>query len=116
MNKSELEHIAAAYYEEIYLFCLRKVNYDEHLARDLVQDVFLLLLERHGGLTNTNLRAWLYSVADKKIKEAYKKEKKVFRYNQQNIRNRLAAVINAENKEPVVIGLLSVLKLQNRGI
>lgn len=40
MNKSELEHIAAAYYEEIYLFCLRKVNYDEHLARDLVQDVF----------------------------------------------------------------------------
>ncbi len=32
MNKSELEHIAAAYYEEIYLFCLRKVNYDEHLA------------------------------------------------------------------------------------
>ncbi len=76
MNKSELEHIAAAYYEEIYLFCLRKVNYDEHLARDLVQDVFLLLLERHGGLTNTNLRAWLYSVADKKIKEAYKKEKK----------------------------------------
>ena len=76
MNKSELEHIAAAYYEEIYLFCLRKVNYDEHLARDLVQDVFLLLLERHGGLTNTNLLAWLYSVADKKIKEAYKKEKK----------------------------------------
>lgn len=54
MNKSELEHIAAAYYEEIYLFCLRKVNYDEHLARDLVQDVFLLLLERHGGLTNRN--------------------------------------------------------------
>ena len=48
--------------------------------------------------------------------KAYKKEKKVFRYNQQNIRNRLAAVINAENKEPVVIGLLSVLKLQNRGI
>lgn len=76
MNKSELEHIAAAYYEEIYLFCLRKVNYDEHLARDLVQDVFLLLLERHGGLTNTNLRAWLYSVADKKIKEAYKKREK----------------------------------------
>ena len=44
--------------------------------------------------------------------KAYKKEKKVFRYNQQNIRNRLTA----ENKEPVVIGLLSVLKLQNRGI
>lgn len=42
MNKSELEHIAAAYYEEIYLFCLRKVNYDEHLARDLVQDVFFI--------------------------------------------------------------------------
>ena len=48
--------------------------------------------------------------------KAYKKDKKVFRYNQQNIRNRLAAVINAENKEPVVIGLLSVLKLQNRGV
>ena len=45
MNKSELEHIAAAYYEEIYLFCLRKVNYDEHLARDLVQDVFLSATE-----------------------------------------------------------------------
>lgn len=75
MNRSELEHIAA-YYEEIYLFCLRKVNYNEHLAKDLVQNVFLLLLERHDGLTNTNLRAWLYSVADKKIKEAYKKEAK----------------------------------------
>lgn len=76
MKKPELEHIVSACYQEIYVFCLRKVNYNEHLAEDITQDVFLLLQERHDLLVNENVRAWLYSVADKKVKEAYKKEQK----------------------------------------
>jgi len=73
MTKSELEQIATQYYNEIHSFCLRKLNYNINLADDLVQDVFLLLQMRHDNMDNKNLRAWLYSVADKKIKETYRK-------------------------------------------
>ncbi len=88
MTRTELEQIALAHYREIYTFCLQRVRYNEQLASDLAQDVFLLLQERHGSLADGHIRAWLYSVADKKVKEAYKtaqKNEKVVSIEQTNL-------------------------------
>lgn len=73
MDTAEIQQAANKYYKEIYFFCLQKVNYKEVLAKDLVQDVFLMLQIKHNTLQANNIRSWLYTVADKKVYETFRK-------------------------------------------
>jgi RNA polymerase sigma-70 factor (ECF subfamily) len=51
------------YKSQVYRFCLRMLS-DEEGAKDVVQEVFAKLYERSGTLkTNSNLSAWLFTVA-----------------------------------------------------
>lgn len=74
INKSEVNGIAERYYNDIYRFCLYKLrNTDD--AKDVSQEVFLLFQQKEEKLVNNHIRSWLFSVADRKIKEEYKHRK-----------------------------------------
>lgn len=66
------EEIAALYYDDIYHLCLFRLIREED-ARDVVQEVFLLFQQRYENLDDSMIKSWLYNVADKKIKEQFKK-------------------------------------------
>lgn len=106
------------YAVEFIYSCRRIEKRTDSKSNSMISDNITWLIRNLSHLKNYQISDNMIQAVENSVSrlKAYKKEKKVFRYNQQNIRNRLAAVINAENKELVVIGLLSVLKLQNRGI
>lgn len=106
------------YAVEFIYSCRRIEKRTDSKSNSMISDNITWLIRNLTHLKNYQISDNMIQAVENSVSrlKAYKKDKKVFRYNQQNIRNRLAAVINAENKEPVVIGLLSVLKLQNRGV
>ncbi|MBQ8763969.1 MAG: sigma-70 family RNA polymerase sigma factor [Clostridia bacterium] len=63
--------IAELYYEDIYHFCLSRIK-DEEYASDTTQEVFLFFQEKSGALEDRYIKTWLFSVADKKIKEKFR--------------------------------------------
>lgn len=62
---------AELYYEDIYHFCYVRLR-KEADAHDVVQDVFLFFQENYGGLDDDNIKSWLFSVANNKIKEKFR--------------------------------------------
>ena len=106
------------YAVEFIYSCRRIEKRTDSKSNSMISDNITWLIRNLTHLKNYQISDNMIQAVENSVSrlKAYKKEKKVFRYNQQNIRNRLAAVINAENKEQVIIDLLSVLKLQNRGI
>ena len=71
LNKSEIEKTVNEYYDDIYKFCISRVENIES-AKDITQDVFLIFMQSSKKLDNVNLRAWLYKTARIKIQEYYR--------------------------------------------
>ncbi len=74
IDEAQAKRIAKQYYNDVYRFCLSRVNKDE--ASDITQEVFLLFQEKCDFLEDDNICSWLISVAEKKSFEAYRKRKK----------------------------------------
>lgn len=68
IDQRDIETAVQRYYREIYRYCFSRLIHKESVE-DVVQNVFLLLQEKSDDLTAEHLRAWLYSVAQKKILE-----------------------------------------------
>lgn len=60
--------IANLYYNDIYHLCLSRLKKEENAA-DVTQDVFLFFQENYNELEDDLIKAWLYAVANNKIKE-----------------------------------------------
>ena len=63
--------IADLYYEEVYRLCLSRLRSEED-AIDVTQEVFLFFQENYEELDDRYIKAWLYAVANNKIKEAFR--------------------------------------------
>ncbi len=63
--------IANLYYDDIYHLCLSRLCKEDD-ASDVTQEVFLFFQEHCDELDDQFIRAWLYAVADKKIKEQFR--------------------------------------------
>ncbi len=63
--------IANLYYNDIYQLCLTRLKNEENAA-DVTQEVFILFQEKLNELEDDYLKAWLYKVADNKIKEQFR--------------------------------------------
>ena len=61
------------YYQDVYKLCYARLNHDSHNAKDVTQDVFLFFQLNCKNLEDKNLKSWLMSVADLKIKELLRK-------------------------------------------
>jgi len=62
------------FYDKIFWFCHNKL-YDKQDAADCTHDVFIVLIEKHSKIKINNINAWLYKVADNKIKEYNRKHR-----------------------------------------
>lgn len=63
--------IANLYYNDIYHLCLSRLKKEENAA-DVTQEVFLFFQEKYNELEDEYIKAWLYSVANNKIKEQFR--------------------------------------------
>lgn len=68
------QEIALEYYESIYSFCMAHLG-DETDAKDVAQETFLTFVEKAEELDEANIRSWLFSTANFKIKEKYRDRK-----------------------------------------
>ena len=63
--------IANLYYNDIYHLCLSRLKKEENAA-DVTQEIFLFFQEKYNELEDDYIKAWLYKVADNKIKEQFR--------------------------------------------
>ncbi len=63
--------IANLYYNDIYHLCLSRLKKEENAA-DVTQEVFLFFQEKYNELGDDYIKAWLYKVANNKIKEQFR--------------------------------------------
>ena len=63
--------VADLYYDDIYHLCFSRLK-SENDAEDVTQEVFLFFQEHNDGLEDANMKAWLYAVANNKIKEQFR--------------------------------------------
>ena len=61
-------------YNDLMFYIAKRFFTEQQDLEDVVQDVFMTLQEKQGELTPDNLRAWLYSVAQKKLLEEKRDE------------------------------------------
>ncbi len=63
--------VANLYYDDVYHLCLSRLKKEEN-AYDVTQEVFLFFQEKYNELDDDYIKAWLYKVADNKIKEQFR--------------------------------------------
>lgn len=74
MNQTPLDFLIEKYYPDILKYCTFRLKPDEQGAEDCTQEVFLVFSQKINELDmSSDLRSWLYAVADNKIM-AYKKK------------------------------------------
>lgn len=71
INFERATEIADLYYNDIYHLCLSRLKKEENAA-DVTQEVFLFFQEKYDELDDNYIKAWLYKVADNKIKEQFR--------------------------------------------
>lgn len=65
------EQIAEKYYHDVYKFCCSRCR-NADAAQDITQETFLFLINKIVGLTENNIRSWLFSVANNKLYEYFR--------------------------------------------
>ncbi len=71
ISSERANEIANLYYNDIYHLCFSRLKSEEDAA-DVSQDVFLFFQENYNELEDDYIKAWLYSVANNKIKEQFR--------------------------------------------
>lgn len=71
ISADRANELAIIYYDDIYRFCFSRLN-DGDASSDVTQDVFLLFQENYKGMNDENIKSWLFSVANNKIKEKFR--------------------------------------------
>lgn len=103
------KEIAETYYEDILKFCSSQLNNEED-AWDITQEVFLLFQKKFRELNDTNIKAWLLNVAQKKIFAKFreiKKDSKMLSY----IEN-----INSEENFSLITEMDNIIEISNEEI
>ncbi|MBQ7596770.1 MAG: sigma-70 family RNA polymerase sigma factor [Clostridia bacterium] len=74
-NGVKAEQIIDEYYHDIYKFCCARCrNADD--AKDITQETFAMMVEQFDELYFDNIDSWLFSVANKKLHEYFRRIKK----------------------------------------
>ena len=65
--------IVDKYYTDVYKFCCARCK-DAEVAQDITQDTFLVFTSSQERLVDDNIRAWLLTVANNKLREYFRKK------------------------------------------
>ncbi|MGQ1891045.1 sigma-70 family RNA polymerase sigma factor [Thermophagus sp. OGC60D27] len=75
-KRVDLTHLVESYAGDLYSWALHKVS-DKELAKDLVQDTFLVAVEKLDGFKgDSSPKTWLFSILNNKIVDVYRKKVK----------------------------------------
>lgn len=87
IKRCRVEELTAQYYQSVYLFCCAKLE-NPNDARDVTQEVFLVFVQKSATLDEEKILQWLISVANNKIHELRREQKKTrFLIHSPNISN-----------------------------
>ncbi len=75
IDETQIVNLIKEHYQIIYLYCLSYLK-SEADAKDVTQDVFVLMMEKAKELNDDNLRSWLFEVASRKTKAKFRELKK----------------------------------------
>jgi len=75
VNTSEYNKSVDLYSDNVYRFILKSTR-DEPLAKDVVQDSFMKLWERHEEVTYSKVKSWLFQTAYRQMIDLLRREKK----------------------------------------
>lgn len=67
ISDSRIKEICDLYYRDVYRYCFSYMKNVEN-SQDVTQETFEFLIEKASTLEDKNIKAWLYSVAQIKIK------------------------------------------------
>ena len=63
MNRTELEHILKQFHRDAYLWARQCCQFDDELAKDMLQQSYLKILEGNAKLKNPQkAKTWLFSI------------------------------------------------------
>lgn len=71
ISSERAAEIALLHYDDVYRLCLSRLKREED-ATDVTQEVFLFFQEKYDELEDVYIKAWLYAVANNKIKEQFR--------------------------------------------
>ncbi len=71
ISAERAKEVADLYYNDVYNLCYARLK-KEDSAAELAQEVFLFFQENYNGLEDSFIKAWLYTVANNKIKEEFR--------------------------------------------
>ncbi|MBE6819973.1 MAG: sigma-70 family RNA polymerase sigma factor [Ruminococcaceae bacterium] len=71
ISAERAKEIADLYYGDVYHLCLSRLISEDD-ADEVTQEVFLFFQENCDGLDDKYIKAWLYAVANNKIKEQFR--------------------------------------------
>ena len=71
ISAERAKEVADLYYDDVYHLCYSRLK-NETDASDVTQEVFLFFQENCDELEDNYIRAWLFAVADNKIKEEFR--------------------------------------------
>lgn len=71
ISAERAKEIADLYYGDVYHLCLSRLGSEED-AHEVTQEVFLFFQEKCDQLEDGYMKAWLYAVANNKIKEQFR--------------------------------------------
>lgn len=71
ISAERAREIADLYYDDVYHLCFSRLKREADAA-DVAQEVFLFFQENYNELEDNFIKAWLYAVANNKIKEQFR--------------------------------------------
>lgn len=71
ISSERAAEIALLHYDDVYQLCFSRLKREED-ASDVTQEVFLFFQEKYNELEDDYIKAWLYAVANNKIKEQFR--------------------------------------------
>ena len=76
IDKIKADLICRLHYESVHKFCLNRLSCNTDDADDITQEVFLFFQQKADVLEDIHIKAWLFSVANLKTKEYFRKKNK----------------------------------------
>ncbi len=80
-DMQEYEVVVKAYSKPLYRYCYHKLCGDRCLTEETLNDVFAVVYQKWDSLNKTNIRAYLYRVADNCIKHNRSMHQKYYIHN-----------------------------------
>lgn len=109
------------YIDKIYKFVYLKTS-NKELAEDIVSDVFISALNNINSFKfdeNSNVKAWLYRIANNKVIDFYRTNKnyeEIWDYLEMSIKTDIWANIDNKTKLEEVVSYLQDIKKEHREI